>query len=117
AQQWEMTLEVHLPQGIGAIVLEALEGAVLVRVLGVNEPMAQQHCVYRAGLRDPTVSLGKQACTNGTRGPTADELGAFARSKLPCAPSRGWACAQACASDPPSRLCLGLGSAPAFCSR
>src|SRR3954464_5874867 len=69
-QQREMALEVHLPKRIGLLALEALKGRVFSRLFRVNEPMAQQHCVYGAAIRNVAVALGKQARTNGSRAPS-----------------------------------------------
>ncbi len=52
----EVTLEVHLPKGVGLGVLEALPGAVLARLLRINEAVTVQDGRQGAGAGDLAVA-------------------------------------------------------------
>ena len=57
----EVALEVHLPEGIGRVVLEPLPGLALGGLLGVDLPVAPQDLRDRTGRGEPDVTQVEQA--------------------------------------------------------
>jgi hypothetical protein len=66
-QGLDVTLEVHLPQCVRMLVLEALPGLALPRRLFVDEPVAAQDPGNRGGRRHPALTQILQApCDRGS---------------------------------------------------